>query len=153
MPDVGAPKSGVARIAELLREPNYRRIWGAGVASGICRWFEILASGIYAFETTGSPFLVALLFFLRLIPLVLFGSVLGTLADRWSPKLFLVAGLALAMMAAASVSLLLVLGLGNYWIVAIAVFASGIVWSMDMPLRRRTLGDWEEVGFIGSRQA
>lgn len=133
--------NGVARIGELLREPDYRRIWGAGVASGTCRWLEILAAGVYAFETTGSPFLVALLFFLRLMPLVLFGSVIGTLADRWSPKGFLVAGLGLAAIAAASVALLLALGIGSYWTVAVAVFASGIVWSMDMPLRRRTLGD------------
>ena len=78
--------TGVARIGALFREPDYRRIWGAGVATGLCRWLEILAAGVYAFETTGSPFLVALLFFLRLMPLVLFGSVIGTFADRWSPK-------------------------------------------------------------------
>jgi len=141
MREVGAPMSGAAKIVELLKVPGYRRFWGAGVASGLCRWLEILAAGIYAFETTGSPFLVAFLFFLRLMPLVLFGSIFGTLADRWSPKYFLIAGLALASFAATSVALLLVLGLGNYWIVAVAVFASGIVWSMDMPLRRRTLGD------------
>jgi len=132
---------GLARIGELLREPDYRRIWGAGVAAGICRWLEILAAGVYAFEVTGSPFLVAFLFFLRLTPLVLFGSVIGTLADRWSPKIFLVAGLTLGAVAAAALALLLVLGQADYWIVAIAVFASGIVWSMDMPLRRRMLGD------------
>lgn len=136
------PSSGTARIAELLKEPNYRRIWGSGVASGMCRWLEILAAGIYAFETTGSPFLVALLFFLRMMPLVLLGSVIGTLADRWSPKNFLVAGLALAMTVSAVVAFLLLLGLASYWIVAVAVVASGVVWSMDMPLRRRMLGDF-----------
>lgn len=132
---------GVARIGALLRESDYRRIWGAGVATGICRWLEILAAGVYAFEVTGSPFLVAFLFFLRLTPLVVFGSVIGTFADRWSPKIFLVAGLALGAVAAAAIALLLLLGLADYWIVALAVFASGIVWSMDMPLRRRMLGD------------
>lgn len=141
MPEAGASDSGLSRILGLLRTPDYRRIWGAGVAVGICRWLEILAAGIYAFETTGSPFLVAFLFFLRLMPLVLFGSILGTLADRWPPKMFLITGMGLASVVAASVALLLVLGLANYWIVAVAVFASGIVWSMDMPLRRRTLGD------------
>lgn len=141
MPEVGASVSGTARIVELLKVPDYRRIWGAGAAGGICRWLEILAAGIYAYETTGSPFLVALLFFLRLMPLVLFGSILGTLADRWPAKNFLIAGMGLAALAATCVALLLVLGLANYWIVAVAVFASGIVWSMDMPLRRRTLGD------------
>jgi len=132
---------GLARIGALLREPDYRRIWGAGVATGICRWLEILAAGVYAFEVTGSPFLVALLFFLRLTPLVLFGSVIGTVADRWSPKVFLVAGLAIGAVAAAAITLLLILGRADYWTVAVAVFASGIVWSMDMPLRRRMLGD------------
>jgi MFS family permease len=132
---------GLARIGALLRQPDYRRIWGAGVATGICRWLEILAVGVYAFEVTGSPFLVAFLFFLRLTPLVLFGSVIGTVADRWSPKVFLVAGLALGAVAAAAIALLLALGRADYWTVAVAVFASGIVWSMDMPLRRRMLGD------------
>ena len=132
---------GIDRIRSLLREPDYRRVWGSGVASGSCRWLEILAAGVYAFETTGSPFLVALLFFLRLTPLVLFGSVIGTLADRWSPRYFLIGGLALGAVAASSIAILLVLGHATYWVVAIAVFASGIVWSMDMPLRRRMLGD------------
>jgi MFS family permease len=133
--------TGVATIAALLREPDYRHIWGTGVATGICRWLEILAAGVYAFEVTRSPFLVALLFFLRLTPLVLFGSVIGTVADRWSPKIFLVAGLVLGAVAAGAIAILLVLGRADYWTVAIAVFASGIVWSMDMPLRRRMLGD------------
>lgn len=132
---------GIARIAELFREADYRRIWGAGVAAGICRWLEILAAGVYAFEVTGSPFLVALLFFLRLTPLVLFGSINGTLADRWSPKIFLIGGLIVAAVAASAIAVLLFLGIATYWIVAVAVFASGIVWSMDMPLRRRMLGD------------
>ncbi len=133
--------TGVARIGALLKEPDYRRIWGSGVASGICRWLEILAAGVYAFEATGSPFLVALLFFLRLTPLVLFGSVIGTFADRWSPKIFLVGGLGLGAVAASAIAILLIIGRADYWIVAVAVFASGIVWSMDMPLRRRMLGD------------
>jgi MFS family permease len=132
---------GVARIGALLREPDYRRIWGAGVATGVCRWLEILAAGVYAYEVTGSPLLVAFLFFLRLTPLVLLGSVIGTFADRWSPKAFLVAGLALGAVAAAAIALLLILGRADYWTVAVAVLASGIVWSMDMPLRRRMLGD------------
>ena len=41
---------GIDRIRSLLREPDYRRVWGSGVASGSCRWLEILAAGVYAFE-------------------------------------------------------------------------------------------------------
>src|SRR3990167_10686900 len=77
---------GAGQIVGLFSDANYRRIWVTGMASGVCRWLEMLTVGVYAFETTGSPFLVALLVILRLLPLVLLGSVVGTLADRLSPR-------------------------------------------------------------------
>ena len=132
---------GIGRIADLLREANYRRIWVTGICSGISRWLEMLAVGVYAFETTGSPFLVALLVILRLAPLVVLGSVIGTLADRISPRLFLIAGMTLGTAVSTTVCVLLVLGFAEYWIVATATLATGLVWCMDMPLRRRMMGD------------
>ena len=78
-------------LRTLLREPAFLRIWGVGVFSGIARWLEMLVAGIFAFEVTGSPFLVALLVILRMLPLVVFGSVLGTFADRLSPRRLLLA--------------------------------------------------------------
>jgi MFS family permease len=132
---------GAGQIVGLFEDDNYRRIWTTGMASGICRWLEMLAVGVYAFETTGSPFLVALLVILRLLPLVFFGSVVGTFADRLSPRRFLVTGMALGMLASGSVSLLLFLDLGGYWVVAAGAFIGGVVWTLDMPLRRRMIGD------------
>jgi MFS family permease len=133
--------TGIGRIGDLLREANYRRIWVTGICSGISRWLEMLAVGVYAFETTGSPFLVALLVILRLTPLVVLGSVVGTLADRISPRRFMIAGMAIGMTVSGSVCILLILGLADYWIVATSSIASGFVWSLDMPLRRRMMGD------------
>jgi MFS family permease len=132
---------GAGRIANLLRDANYRRIWITGMCSGISRWLEMLAVGVYAFETTGSPFLVALLVILRLMPLVVLGSVVGTLADLYSPRRFMVAGMALGMTVSGTVCLLLLFGLAGYWVVAASAVASGFVWSLDMPLRRRMMGD------------
>jgi MFS family permease len=132
---------GAGQIVGLFDDANYRRIWGTGMASGICRWLEMLAVGVYAFETTGSPFLVALLVILRLLPLVVLGSVVGTLADRLSPRRFMVAGMAIGAIASGSVSLLLFLDLGGYWVVAAGAVIGGMVWTLDMPLRRRMIGD------------
>jgi MFS family permease len=101
----------------------------------------MLAVGVYAFETTGSPFLVALLVILRLLPLVVLGSVVGTLADRLSPRRFMVLGMAVGVAASGTVSLLLFLGLAGYWTVAAGAVAAGFVWTLDMPLRRRMIGD------------
>lgn len=128
-------------LTDLLGDASYLRLWLVGVFSGIARWLEMLVVGVYAFDTTGSPFLVALLVILRLLPLALLGSVFGTFADRAPPRLFLIATMGTAMMVSTAVFLIFVAGLDQYWVVAASSFISGVVWTTDMPLRRRLLGD------------
>jgi MFS family permease len=132
---------GAAAIASLFRDANYRKIWATGMASGVSRWLEMLAAGIYGFAATGSPFLVALLVIARLIPLVALGLLVGTLADRLSPKRFMVAGMVLGTAMTTTVFVAFLLGLANYWLVLASAVVAGIVWSLDMPLRRRMIGD------------
>lgn len=132
---------GVGQIVGLFDDANYRRIWVTGMASGVCRWLEMLAVGVYAFETTGSPFLVALLVIFRLLPLVLLGPIVGTLADRLSPRHFMIFGMATGVLASGTVAVLLFLGLAGYWVVAAGAVVGGFVWTLDMPLRRRMIGD------------
>jgi MFS family permease len=132
---------GMAVIASLFRDPNYRKIWGTGMASGVSRWLEMLAAGIYAFAATGSPFLVALLVIVRLIPLVALGLLVGTLADRLSPKRFMVSGMVLGTAMTTTVFVAFLFDVGNYWLVLASALVAGVVWSLDMPLRRRMIGD------------
>ena len=101
----------------------------------------MLVVGVFAFEVTGSPLLVALLVILRMMPLAVFGSVVGTFADRLSPQLILRVSLSVATLVSATVVLLFFFGLAQYWHVAVATFVSGLVWTTDMPVRRRILGD------------
>ncbi len=129
------------RLAELLSDPAYMRIWLIGVFSGIARWLELLVVGVFAVETTGSPVLVALLVILRMLPLVVFGSIVGALTDRLAPRLLFRLALLLAVLASLAVLGLALSGLAAYWHVALATFASGVVWTTDMPVRRRLIGD------------
>ena len=46
------------------------------------RWLEMLAVGVFVYQRTGSPFLVALMTLLRMLPMALFGAVAGVVADR-----------------------------------------------------------------------
>ncbi len=96
-------------LRDLLRDPVYLRVWLAGGFSGIARWLEMLVFGVFAFELTGSPFLVALLIILRLLPLVVFGSIVGALADRLPPRLLLLAALSVALLVSVVLVLLFVL--------------------------------------------
>jgi MFS family permease len=125
----------------LLQNPAYRCVWLIGILSNGAVWLEMLVAGVYAFDTTGSPFLVALLVVLRLLPLAIFGSLIGTLADRTSPRLLLSVTLVATTLVSASVFLLFLFGYSRYWVVAAASFVSGMIWATDMPLRRRILGD------------
>ncbi len=129
------------RLRDLLRDPVYLRIWLVGGFSGIARWLEMLVFGVFAFELTGSPFLVALLIILRLMPLVVFGSLVGTLADRLPPRLLLLTGLLVATLVSAMLVLLFILDVASYWHVAFATLATGMAWAIDMTIRRRILGD------------
>ena len=129
------------QLRELLRDPVYLRIWLIGGFGGVARWLEMLVVGVFAFELTGSPFLVALLIILRLLPLVVFGSIVGTLADRLPPRRLLLMGLTAATLVSATLVLLFVLEAARYWHIALATLATGAVWTTDMAVRRRILGD------------
>ena len=94
---------------DLLRDPVYLRAWLVGGFSGIARWLEMLVFGVFAFELTGSPFLVALLIILRLTPLVAFGSLVGALADRLPPRSLLLASQLVATLISAMLVLLFAL--------------------------------------------
>ena len=105
------------------------------------RWLELLVVGIFAVETTGSPVLVALLVILRMLPLAVFGSIVGTFADRLSPRILLYSSLGLAALVSLGVLGLALSGIAAYWHIALATFLSGLVWTTDMPVRRRMIGD------------
>ena len=133
--------TGLYRLGELLREPTFLRVWLVGACSGVARWFELLVVGVFAFEVTGSPFLVAFLVILRFLPLAVFGSIVGTFADRVPPRLLLLAGMSLATLVGSTLCILFAIGIAEYWHVAVATFASGLIWTTDMSIRRRMLGD------------
>ena len=129
------------RLTELLGDPLYLRLWLIGLLSMGSRWLELLVVGIFAVETTGSPVLVALLVILRMLPLAVFGSIVGTFADRVSPRILLYGSHGLAALVSLAVLALALSGIAAYWHIALATFLSGVVWTTDMPVRRRMIGD------------
>ncbi|MDA0219254.1 MAG: MFS transporter [Proteobacteria bacterium] len=128
-------------VASLMREAAFRRIWLVGLLGGVSRWLEMLVVGIYAIETTDSPFLVALLILLRMLPFALFGPLVGAFADRLPPRPCLAGAFLMGALVSGTVLVLFVTGQDAYWVVAAASMVSGLLWTTDMPLRRRMLGD------------
>src|SRR4029077_10133930 len=79
------------------------RLWFVGTVISTVRWLETLAVGIVVYQQTGSPFVVAMITMLRLLPMGLFGAVLGAFAERFDRRLTL-AGL-LGLLAVTSAAL------------------------------------------------
>jgi predicted MFS family arabinose efflux permease len=125
----------------LFARADYRRLWAIGGLTGVARWLEFVAIAIFAYELTRSPQLVALLAVLRMLPYMLFGFLMGALADAINRKRLLVASF--AMMVAASTTMLIfaAMGAATYTAAAAIVMVSGAFWTADMPVRRRLLVD------------
>lgn len=125
----------------LVRDPNYVSIWLLGTLTGFIRWFQLLALGVYTFEITASPILVALVPVLWGLPLTFCGPVIGGFADRVNRKLLLSASLAMILAVSIVMVVLAYKGLLTFTYIAIASIVSGLFWATDMPVRRRLVGD------------
>ncbi len=125
----------------LFRDGAYLRVWLVGGLTGIVRWLELLAFGLYAIDATGSPVFVGLLALLRFLPLALFGIFIGALGDMLDAKRLMCIALGLIIAVNAGLFALFVWGQPAYWHIAVAAFLSGVFWACDLPLRRRMIGD------------
>jgi MFS family permease len=139
--DVQAARAGAPGAAALLRNGAFLRVWLTGGVAGVLRWLELLAISVYVLETTGSPFLVALMTFLRMAPMFLFGIPAGALADRYDRKRLLLIGLLVLAGTAAALALVAIQGRIALWHIAAGTFLNGMFWASEFPVRRIMLGE------------
>ena len=112
---------------------------------------ETPAIGIYVYHITGSVMQVAVVGFLRMIPLLIFGPLIGQISDNINRKFILLFGF---------ISLTIVYGLLSYlslvnkldtWHIYFGSFFAGLIWAMDFPVRRALIS--EVVGRLYITQA
>jgi MFS family permease len=128
-------------IRTLIRDGNFLCIWMLGGLTGVVRWFQLLAFGVYTFEVTGSPLLVSTIPILWMLPLTLLGPVIGVIADQISRKALLAGSITMIITVQAGMALAAHEGVLSYELLALASILSGLFWATDMPIRRRLLGD------------
>lgn len=126
---------------------NYRLLWASNFFAYVSRWMQMTMLGWFVFEQTGSPFLVTLVGFSGMGPLVVLGVFGGVLAERVDKRRLLLGTLfanliAAALMAALIFSdLILSTSLLQFWHAYVVMLVGGIGWGLDMPSRRSIVLD------------
>ena len=125
----------------LMRDGRYLRVWLIGWFTGVVRWLELLAYGVYAYEITGSPVLVALVALIRFLPLALLGVIIGAVSDQINPRRLLVLSLVAISLTMAGMLALERAGILAYWHLIVATLVAGVFWASEMTLRRKLIGE------------
>ena len=147
------PQAPRAPVRVVLADPSFRRLWLTGALASAMRWLDTLVLGVYVFDLTGSAFLVALLFFTRQLPRILFALAIGTLADRADRRLMLMVCFALLAAVTAVLGVLVLTDRIEYWHLLAASFLVGTLWAVEFPVRRAMLGDVVPRDLIGRAMA
>jgi MFS family permease len=105
------------------------------------RWLELLVAGIFTYEVTQSTVLVALVVVARTLPMLLIGTIAGVVAEALNRKRLLVTQLFVLAVSSAVLCLLAFSGQIRVWHVALGGLVAGIVWAMELAVRRRMIGE------------
>ena len=125
----------------LVAEPDFRRLWFIGLVVFSVRWLEMLAVAVFAYQHTGSPFVVALLTMRRMLPMALFGAPIGAAAERIERRTALVIVVFSMLLCSSALAALAWSGMLEVWQLALASFISGVAWTTDNPVRRTMIGE------------
>ena len=145
--------AGTHPIRLVLADGAFRRLWLTGALTSAMRWLDMLVLGVFVFDLTGSAFQVALLFFTRMVPRILFALAIGTLADRVDRRLMLMAGFGMLSVVSALLGLLVLTDRIEYWHLLATSFVAGTLWAVEFPVRRAMLGDIVPRELIGRAMA
>jgi MFS family permease len=139
-----AVSAAIARPAPrgwVIRAPDFWRLWLVGLVVFAVRWLEMLAVAVFVYQHTGSPFLVAALTMLRMLPMALFGAVIGAVAERIERRTALILVVLSLGLTSLTLALLALVGALAVWQLAVGSFLNGIAWTTDNPVRRTMIGE------------
>ncbi|MCC7417322.1 MAG: MFS transporter [Acidobacteria bacterium] len=124
-----------------FRHRNYRLYFGGQIISLTGTWMQSVAEAWLVFRLTGSPTLLGATSFATLIPVFLFATVGGTVADRVNRRRLLIATQTVSMLCPLVLAALTLGGVVRVWQVFVLATCLGIVNAFDVPARQAFLVD------------
>jgi MFS family permease len=116
-----------------LREPLFRTLWIAAVASNVGIWMQEIAAAWLMTSLTSSPMMVALMQTATSLPIVLLALPAGALADIVDRRRLLLFTIGWMLSASALLGILTLAGLSTPWLLLSLVFIIGLGAAMTGP--------------------
>ncbi|MEO3473451.1 MFS transporter [Roseomonas sp. CAU 1739] len=133
--------AGRSPLRELFANPDFRRLWAAGGLTNAMRWLDMLVSGLFTFELTGSAFAVSLVLMARALPMLLVGALAGALAESLDRKRLLMAGQGAQVAGALVIAGLAAGGWLAPWHLFLNGMIGGLAWTNELATRRRMVAE------------
>src|SRR5246127_2984762 len=124
-----------------LATPSYLRLWFAGGIGNAMRWLELLVAGIFTYEVTQSTVVVALVTVARSLPMLFIGTIAGVVGEALNRKRLLVTQLFVMAVTSAALCTLAFSAEIRVWHIAVGGIVAGIVWALELAVRRRMIGE------------
>jgi MFS family permease len=144
------PEQSANPLRRVLANSDFVRLWMAGMCMGTMRWLEVLAVGVYTLNATNSALAVALMYFARTAPTLVFAPWVSTVAGRVSRRNLLCTGLVISSGSSIALASLAMNDLLAMWHVAVGAVISGAFWSMEHAIRRTMARDVVETASVGN---
>jgi MFS family permease len=128
-------------VPELLAQSDFLRLWLVGAFANAVRWLELLVSGLFAYEVTGSALAVTIVVALRQLPQLFFGAFAGAISEAVNRKVIVMLALMVPAIVSTLLATLATTGHLELWHVALGNLMSGVMWATEMSTRRRMVGE------------
>ena len=134
-------RSKLPRTFAAFRNPSYRVLWPANFCSLLSRWMQMTLLGWMVLTLTDSAFLVSLVGFFSLAPMLFVGLLSGVLADRFDRLKLLRVTQVVGFFAAVGMAAILFMGEEQFWHAYVTITLVGSAWALELPTRRSMIHD------------
>jgi MFS family permease len=114
------------RYGAALEFPEFRTMWLAHLSAQAAGWALIVARAWYIFELTHSSWVVGLVTFAAMAPMMIMPPIAGVLADRVDRRTLLAVTYLINLAVTLVLAILAVFGALNEWLVIVLTLANGL---------------------------
>jgi MFS family permease len=119
-----------------LRRRNYRLYFFGQLVSLIGSWMQTTAQQWLVYKLTGSELSLGVVTFASFIPVLLLSLGMGVIVDRVERRRLLIITQTLFMITAATLAVLTLTGVIEYWHIILLALLTGVGNALDMPARQ-----------------